>query len=198
MISVRSSSAASPGLLGDVALAWIGSDSLCRILVTSGLTVMWTNSAGAAALLRGAHLTTLDGRLATSDAAQQPEFAQFVEAACCEPSCWALRKPDDDGYVVFNAQRLGDDGGRLIGLTFRMDVPESDATRYRGLGEAFGLTNAESKVLARLLDGRMAEEAAIDLGVGIETIRSHIRQIYGKLAVRSREAMFRQVLPFFR
>ena len=124
--------------------------------------------------------------------------AQFVEAACCEPSCWALRKPDDDGYVVFNAQRLGDDGGRLIGLTFRMDVPESDATRYRGLGEAFGLTNAESKVLARLLDGRMAEEAAVDLGVGIETIRSHIRQIYGKLAVRSREAMFRQVLPFFR
>ena len=44
--------------------------------------------------------------------------------------------------------------------------------------------------------GLMAEEVSATLCVGIETVRTHIRQIYAKMGVKSREAMFRRVLPF--
>jgi DNA-binding CsgD family transcriptional regulator len=51
-------------------------------------------------------------------------------------------------------------------------------------------------VLLQMIDGRTADEIAGDLAVSVETTRSHIRSIYGKLNVSSREAMFRRIQPF--
>jgi DNA-binding CsgD family transcriptional regulator len=48
----------------------------------------------------------------------------------------------------------------------------------------------------KLLDGLTAEDAAAELTIGIETVRSHIRQIYSKMGVRSREALFQRIMPY--
>ena len=53
----------------------------------------------------------------------------------------------------------------------------------RGLEE---LSTRENQLLECLARGRTYKECASDLGIALDTIRSHIRRIYHKLHVRSR------------
>ena len=47
------------------------------------------------------------------------------------------------------------------------------------------LTDRESDVLRRLVDGRTYEQTAADLGISASTVRTHVRAIYRKLQVHS-------------
>ncbi|UGS34563.1 response regulator transcription factor [Capillimicrobium parvum] len=51
------------------------------------------------------------------------------------------------------------------------------------------LTARESDVLALLQDGRSNAEIALALQVGVETVRTHARNIYRKLGVRTRREL---------
>jgi DNA-binding CsgD family transcriptional regulator len=46
------------------------------------------------------------------------------------------------------------------------------------------------------MDGAGADAIARDVGVGIETVRTHIRRIYNKLGIGSREELFARLSPF--
>ena len=50
------------------------------------------------------------------------------------------------------------------------------------------LTDREQDVLVLIAEGRTYEEMAGKLVVSINTIRSHVKSIYGKLAVNNRTA----------
>lgn len=67
---------------------------------------------------------------------------------------------------------------------------------YRHLDEAFQLTRAEHRVLQDLLAGNEAELLSAQLGVSIETTRSHIKNIYTKVGVKSRERLFARLQGF--
>ncbi|MDH3628905.1 MAG: response regulator transcription factor [Acidobacteriota bacterium] len=56
------------------------------------------------------------------------------------------------------------------------------------------LTEREQQVLRCLVDGRKYKEAAEQLGIGIETVRSHVRAVYGKLQVHSVAAAVREAI----
>lgn len=58
-----------------------------------------------------------------------------------------------------------------------------DAVRGR---VAHGLTDTERQVLARLPSGRTAGDIAADLGISVNTVKTHLRGIYGKLQAHSR------------
>ena len=74
-----------------------------------------------------------------------------------------------------------------------------EGVRDPGLGSAQAavsaeLTERELEVLACLVDGCTYAEAAEQLGVAFETVRSHVRHIYRKLQVRNvKEAVRRAV-----
>ena len=51
------------------------------------------------------------------------------------------------------------------------------------------LTPREAEVLAQLQRGRSNAEIALELSVGIETVRTHARRIYRKLGVRTRREL---------
>ncbi len=51
------------------------------------------------------------------------------------------------------------------------------------------LTSRESDVLALLQDGRSNAEIAASLHIGLETVRTHARNIYRKLGVRTRREL---------
>ncbi|MFC8043319.1 LuxR C-terminal-related transcriptional regulator [Nocardia sp. NPDC057353] len=53
---------------------------------------------------------------------------------------------------------------------------------------AHGLTETEMQVLARLPSGRTAGEIAVDLGISVNTVKTHLRGIYTKLQAHSRTA----------
>jgi DNA-binding NarL/FixJ family response regulator len=56
------------------------------------------------------------------------------------------------------------------------------------------LTEREQQVLRCLVDGCKYKEAAEQLGIGIETVRSHVRSVYGKLQVHSVAAAVREAI----
>lgn len=58
------------------------------------------------------------------------------------------------------------------------DGPGGGWTRY-------GLSEREADVLRALVSGKGYKEIAWDLGISVDTVRSHIRKVYGKLRVHS-------------
>ncbi len=54
------------------------------------------------------------------------------------------------------------------------------------------LTSREADVLALLQEGRSNAEIALALRVGVETVRTHARNVYRKLGVRTRRELTRQ------
>jgi DNA-binding CsgD family transcriptional regulator len=98
--------------------------------------------------------------------------------------------------LLFRALEVHRDSERrYLGIVFYRSGSEFKA-RYADLEKVFQLTAAEHRVLLKLLDGQTADEIAELLRVSIETTRSHIRQIYLKLSVTSREGMFSRLRPY--
>lgn len=48
------------------------------------------------------------------------------------------------------------------------------------------LTKRELEILEQLVKGSLYKEIATELGIGVETVRTHLRNIYAKLHVRTR------------
>jgi DNA-binding CsgD family transcriptional regulator len=77
----------------------------------------------------------------------------------------------------------------LLGVTIVSKSHVSEET-CADLKRIWNLSSAEIRVLALTLQGQTAQEVADHAGVSIETVRTHIRHIYSKVGVNSREALF--------
>ena len=61
--------------------------------------------------------------------------------------------------------------------------------RYRELGERFGLTQSEVRILAQLSRGRSARYISDELGISFNTVRTHIRHVYEKTGIHSKQEL---------
>jgi DNA-binding CsgD family transcriptional regulator len=59
-------------------------------------------------------------------------------------------------------------------------------SRQQWVGAHLGLSRREAEVLRCVAHGRSVDEVAAELGVGRETVRTHLQQIYRKLGVNDR------------
>src|SRR5690606_13844573 len=67
---------------------------------------------------------------------------------------------------------------RKVGQHFHRASPARD--------EGLNLTPREKQILELLVKGSLYKEIAWELGLGVETVRTHLHNIYGKLHVRTR------------
>lgn len=67
---------------------------------------------------------------------------------------------------------------RKVVQHFHRDSPARD--------EELNLTPREKQILELLVKGSLYKEIAWELGIGVETVRTHLHNIYGKLHVRTR------------
>ena len=67
---------------------------------------------------------------------------------------------------------------RRVVEAFRQPAPNADATA--------GLSPREREIIVRLGDGYLYKEIASQLGISVETVRTHIHNTYEKLHVRTR------------
>lgn len=67
---------------------------------------------------------------------------------------------------------------RRVVEAFREPAPNADATA--------SLSPREKEIIVRLGDGYLYKEIASQLGISVETVRTHIHNIYEKLHVRTR------------
>ncbi len=181
--------------LSDLGLRWLEQDLRIRLIVDDELQIAWKNSAASSMLARRADIELRSGKLATVNRAQQAELERFVVESSANEGTWCLPKLDEDGHLIFTSQRLHWGDGGTQGIII-YNTGKGFRARYPDLGVAFGLTNSERKVITQLLEGKDADQIARAGGVSVETIRSHVRNIYGKLHVNSREGLFYRLRPY--
>lgn len=181
--------------LPEAALGWLAADPTPRLLVDEELRLLWCNDPAASLLAARAGLERRAGCLTTTEATQLDALRALLQSADGDEASLCLPLLRCGGWLLARARQLAGGSKPLYGLTIAI----ADGTHrpcYRHLDDAFGLTPSEHRVLLDMLTGNDAEALASLHGVTIETTRSHIRSIYSKLAVNSRERLFAKVQPF--
>lgn len=180
-----------------LALAWLEDDDQPRLMCTEELVVVWANAAARDALASGGDLELKDGQIALHERAHQAELGALVKNCDTQIATLVLSARDGDGHFLLRARRIeadGVEGGRVC-LTF-LRSGASFQPRYADLERAFQLTPAEHRVLLKMAEGMNAEAIAEAKDLSIETVRSHIRSLYNKMSVTSREEIFARIRPF--
>jgi len=182
-----------PQDLGDLAMAWLEADPRSLAMLDGQLGILWANAPATALIASRNGVESRNGALAMRDRSLQGALRSFVRTSGDLASVWSVPRVDGNGFLLLRSKRLGD--GETFSLSLMRTGPEYRFT-YRELDRAFGLTPAEHRVLLGLLAGNDAELLAERHGVSVVTTRSHIRGIYSKLGVKSRERLFALVQPF--
>jgi len=178
-----------------LALTWLDHDLLPRCVVADDMSLLWANLAGRAALARRRDLEVRAEIVSATNQAYQQALHSFVLGSGAGVATYCLPRVDGDGHLLIRAQRLDWTDTPAFGILFS-GTGSDHVQRYANLDVAFGLTHAEHRVLLELLDGQDVDRLARKHQVSVETTRSHIRKIYQKLGVNTREAMFRKARAF--
>ena len=182
--------------IADLLQRWAEREATPRVLVDDHLQILWTNPPAERELARHRDLESRDDMLSATDPSFQPALTAFVRNASRDLSSMCIPCADGDGHVLFRCREVDGDGDRrFFGLVFYRSGSEFSSI-YADLDQVFNLTQAEHRVLLQLLEGHTADEIATGMNVSIETTRSHIRQIYLKLDVTSREGLFSRLRPY--
>jgi DNA-binding CsgD family transcriptional regulator len=72
------------------------------------------------------------------------------------------------------------DDGTVAAVLYMGDAERPVQMDHVRVGQLYGLSRAESRVAALLASGYRLDEAAEILGVAYETVRKHLKQIFGK------------------
>jgi DNA-binding NarL/FixJ family response regulator len=116
--------------------------------------------------------------------------ASIIEAICAGADGYLLKRtPADDLLVQLRAVLAGGSplsaGVAKTVLDVVRQVNERHSARSPATSETVELTDRELELLACLVHGMSYKAAARALGISIDTVRSHIRGVYGKLQVHS-------------
>jgi DNA-binding CsgD family transcriptional regulator len=179
---------------GGHALDWLARDRIPFLLLGDGFTILWENAAARMELGKQRGLEVREGALAATERRHQARLAYFLASADDRLNSWSLPRADGDGHILLRARKL-DDAPWRCGVAFHASGEDFKAD-YVDLAAVFGLTPAEQRVLLGLLDGLDAQRLSERDEVSIETTRSHIRALYLKLDVSTREGLFHRTGPY--
>ncbi|MEZ4972670.1 MAG: response regulator [Cyclobacteriaceae bacterium] len=104
-----------------------------------------------------------------------------LDAICAGASGYILKKHISSKLFSAIEEAL-DDGAPMSPSVARMVL---ESIHQKPTRDAYHLTPKERDVLASLSQGNSYKLIAADLGISIDTVRSHIRKIYEKLKVHS-------------
>jgi len=89
---------------------------------------------------------------------------------------------------------FGGDGNAFAAIVFISDGADRIAIDPAVLQEIYGLTLTEARVAVALVDHESVKKVADALGVSLATVRTHIKNIYGKLGVDTRTRFVKLLL----
>lgn len=173
---------------------WADLEARPRVILGLDLELIWSNTAADEAMADGSEVALVDGRLRLADPRETESLRAFVAESTGTVSAWCATRGDGRG-VLFRAWRIEVDDRVCVGIVFH-PAGERYLPQWADFSRVFGLTGSEFRVALRLLDGLQIEAVASAVGITVGTARIHVRNLYGKLNVNSREAMFRLLAPF--
>ena len=164
-----------------------------HIIVDATLTIFWCNRAGQIELERATVVVERNGQLIMVDPDCNVELTGLIHNCRGNTRFHCFRC--DGGHVLFRSTEIHRDSG---GSYFALNIIHTPSfqTVYDGLAEAFCLTKREDEILQYLAKAIRPDQIAKLMGLRLATVRSHIRNLYDKLGVTSRDAMFVKIAPF--
>lgn len=174
--------------------AWLSDTSRGLVIVRYDLTTIWANPVAHQLAAFGINLS--DGRLSIGNEAITDSLRRFVVGLDRTAGGWAATVPGGEQIVVRGDPTTPDGMDPAVVLTFQLAHESEKHIVWAGLQATFGLTKTETSIVKRLLGGSGAECIAAETSVTLDTIRTHIRRVYLKLGVRSREQLFARLLQF--
>lgn len=176
---------------------WVTKETKARLIVDRTMRLLWANAAAHEMLLHGAHITLGDEGVVV----RRDELRLMIEQAMrgrADESLFVIEHSDDIGSdLLVRFERLREDGGKAcFGLQLIRHAPTPGGWSEL-LASHFQLTPKQAQVLMRMISGESSEDIARALRISVETVRTHVRDVYGKLRVSSREELFVRVRPFY-
>ncbi len=120
------------------------------------------------------------------------EFVAQLDAAV---ELFLIPRPEG-GYLVLRAEILAPTNQPEVVAAYVHLTVDLDRYIWADLSDLFGLTKSEVKVVRKLTLGDGPVEISSKLGITVETVRTHIRRIYAKLQITTREQLFAALDPF--
>lgn len=174
---------------------WVTSDPRARIVVDADLRPVWASASANTLMNQPDAMLRRNGRISASSRRTDDDLRRLVSEAGRDTTTQCLSDSGAGRHLVLAATRIEGPWEHLVGISIQ-NADEDHEVRLADLRQVFGLTPAEALVAHHLLCGKTAEEVAADLGVRLETVRTHIKRTYAKMGVGSREAFFYKLAPF--
>ena len=181
----------------DCVSTWAVVAPIPMVLVDADLRVRWQNEAGLKYVAHPAALYVQDGLLETTRDALRPRLAQIIASAGPQLTLHALGQGPEDACLI-TTQRLPLPNDRLVMLILRAPSTTGwrDGIPLANIAGLFDLTGTETVVVGRLMSSQSPVDIARALDIKLGTIRTHVRNIYAKMGVNTREGLFLKCLPF--
>ncbi|WP_148291484.1 helix-turn-helix transcriptional regulator [Brevundimonas abyssalis] len=179
-------------------LKWSVSRSHALFMVTPDLKLLDLNLAGEALSKADSEIQIAGGHFAFSDKGRTASLRTFLATGGLGTAGWSYRRACGSIgiiHVEWLPPALGDPGGLPIALTFQ---PSDLAERYvwADFAPHFDITRSEAAIVKRLIGGQTPFAVAEALNLSIETVRTHIRRVYHKLGISSREELFAMIASY--
>jgi DNA-binding CsgD family transcriptional regulator len=184
-------------------------------LLDATLGVLFSNQAGQQVLARGDGLhRDAQGRLSGrgrpgtgADSRLEHWLANLVALPELQRpgfgDVFQLRRSQAGAHYSVQCCPLAPEDPLLLGegahhIVFVTDPRQMDLPGPADLQAQLGLTPAECRVTHGLTQGRSYKEVAATLGIGEETVRSHVKAIYAKTRTNNKAGLTRLVLSLAR
>jgi len=181
-----------PGAFHALALEWLSADYRGRLIIDSSWRIQWWNEVAERAVIASGLLHAQDCQLIVAPAVAGRLSAFLVKLkARAEGEILTLK--DGDGHFLLLGRH--DPAAALFCLEVSSSHSEKQAL-YADFPALYGLTESEGQAALALFRGRTVAEIAQDRKVSIDTVRTQVRRMYGKMGVQSREKFYKRMMPF--
>lgn len=175
------------------------------MLLDGSLRLLYANAAAQRAMQADQGLTLRFGRLCAGGAGVQQALetlARRLTNPRGDLAGGALLVPDPSGALAWRltlAPAIGASihgfacGARIVAFIDDL-LSESEGPAPEALAKEFDLTPAEARVAALSARALRPTEIAVALGVSVNTVKSHLKAIHGRLGVRTQAGLVRIIL----
>jgi DNA-binding CsgD family transcriptional regulator len=178
---------------GSWAERWLEIENRARMVLARSLHLLWQSDAASRLLDDTGPLMRKGDQVVGSDRAAHSALVKCLDAAAAGGSAHALLE-DGDGVrqFVVEARALAAGPDAPIGVTVR----EQEDPALPDISAVFGLTWSERQVVSLLIKGLNPTEIAESLNISVLTVRTHIKRVYSKLGIHTKEQLFAKLYMF--
>lgn len=175
-----------------LALEWLSADYRGRLIIDSSRRIHWWNDAAERAVIASGLLHAQDCQLIV-DPVVAGRLSTFLARLKGRGDSEILTLKDGDGHFLLLGRH--DPAAGLFCLEVSSSHSEQQSL-FADFRSIYGLTESEGQAALALFRGKTVAEIAQDRRVSIDTVRTQVRRMYGKIGVQSREKFYKRMMPF--